>query len=219
MLAAVIAQRRTLALAGLLAAALACWIVVLRSDGMMMGGLGPYLSVWVTTMAAMMLPSAAPMVAAYTGLGRERSSTTAFVLGYLVVWTSYGLAAYAVALALPGWSHDTLAGIGLLLAGAYQLTPLKSVCLRHCRAPLGFVALHWRSGRAGALWMGIEHGGWCAGCCTGLMLALFALGMESLAWMAAVALLILAEKALPGGDRLAYVTGTAFVVAGAVVLA
>jgi len=209
-------RRGTFATGALLTAALACWIVAFRGMSMM-GGVGPFLGVWVTTMAAMMLPSAAPMVVAYAQLGRARASTPAFVLGYLTVWTAYGLAAYAIGMELPNWSW--LAGAGLVLAGLYQLTPFKAGCLRRCRAPLGFVTRRWRAGRLGALSMGVEHGGWCAGCCTGLMLALFALGMMNLAWMAAVALLILAEKALPGGDRLAPATGLALIAAGALVLA
>lgn len=211
-----ILQRQTLAVAALLGGALLCWVVAARGMSMM-GGVVPYLGVWVTTMAAMMLPTSAPMVAAYAGLGRDRSSTPAFVLGYLVVWAAFGLVAYWVGLALPSWGR--LDGAALVLAGLYQLTPLKDACLRRCRAPLGFVVRRWRDGATGALSMGIEHGAWCAGCCAGLMVGLFALGMASLAWMAAFGLLILAEKALPGGDRLARVSGVALLVAGAVVLA
>jgi predicted metal-binding membrane protein len=209
----------TYAVAALLAASLACWIAAFRGMSMM-GGVGPWIAAWATTMAAMMLPSAAPMVIAYTWLARERSSSTSgFVLGYLVAWTTFGLAAYVVAKALPDWSSDTLAGVGLLLAGAYQLTPLKNTCLRACRAPLGFVALRWQAGAAGALRMGLEHGVWCTGCCFGLMVALFVLGMSSIAAMAGVALVILVEKVHPLGTRIALVTGVAFILAGAIVLA
>jgi predicted metal-binding membrane protein len=148
----------------------------------MMGGLPTFVGVWVTMMAAMMLPAAAPMVAAYAGIGR-------------------------------------LAAAGLTGAGIYQLTPLKNACLRRYRAPLGFVTRRWRSGPVGAFSMGAEHGTWCAGCCAGLMVALFALGIMNLAWMAAVALLILVEKALPGGERLARTAGAGLIAAGVVVLA
>ena len=178
-----------------------------------MGGLGPFVGVWVTTMAAMMLPSAAPMVAVYAGVTRSRAGVAAFVAGYLALWTAYGLAAYRIGLELPDWGW--LPGAGLVLAGLYELTPLKDACLRRCRAPLGFLLGRRRNGFA----LGIEHGGWCAGCCTGLMVALFALGMMSLAWMAAVALVILAEKAFPVGEHVARVTGIALLAAGAVVLA
>lgn len=171
----------------------------------------------MTTMAAMMLPSAAPIVVAYTGIGGDRGSTPTFVLGYLAVWMTYGLAAYLVGMELPNWSW--FGGAGLLLAGLYQLTPLKNVCLRNCRAPFGFVMRRWRGGPVGAFSMGVEHGAWCAGSCTGLMVALFGLGMTNLAWMAAVALLIVVEKALPSGERAARVTGFALIAAGTAVLA
>src|SRR4051812_12013862 len=216
MLRAVILHRQALAVSAVLAASLACWVVAYR-DSTMMGGLGPFVEVWVTSSAAMMLPAAAPMVIAYSGVGHGRRSTPVFVLGYLAVWTALGLVAYAVGQELSRWSR--LGGAGLLLAGLYQLTPLKDVCLRRCRAPLGFVVRRWRDGRLGALAMGVEHGAWCSGCCAGLMVALFALGMASLAWMAAVALLILAEKTVAGGDRLARAAGLALVVAGVTVLA
>ena len=116
-------------------------------------------------------------------------------------------------------SRSWLAAAGLIGAGFYQLSPLKNVCLRRCRAPLGFVLRRWRDGPLGAFSMGLEHGAWCAGCCAGLMVALFALGLMNLAWMAAVALLILAEKALPGGTRVAQVCGVGLIAAGALVLA
>ena len=182
-----------------------------------MGGLVTFVGVWATMMAAMMLPAAAPMVAAYAGVGHERASTPAFVLGYLSVWTTSGLAVYGIGMQLPSWSW--LAAVGLIGAGLYQLTALKNACLRRCRAPLGFVMRRWRDGPLGAFSMGLEHGAWCAGCCAGLMVALFALGMMNLAWMAGVALLILAEKALPGGTRIASVSGVGLIAAGVVVLA
>lgn len=209
-------RRRTIAVAGVLAGALACWIVLLRGVNSM-GGPVTFVAVWVTMMAAMMLPAAVPMVAAYAGIGRERASTPAFVLGYLAVWTVFGLAAYWIGIQLPHWSW--LAGAGLAGAGLYQLLPLKDACLRRCRAPLGFVMQRWRGGPLGAFSMGLEHGAWCAGCCAGLMVSLFALGMMSLAWVAAVALLILAEKVLYGGERVARVSGVALIAAGIVMLA
>ena len=197
-------------MSAVLAAALACWIVAARGPGMM-GGLGPFVAVWVTAMAAMMLPSAAPMVSAVAAFSR---GVPVFVAGYLAVWTGFGVAAYWIGTMLPSWSW--LAGAGLVLAGLYQLTPLKDACLRRCRDPVGFLVGRRRTL---SLVLGLEHGAWCAGCCAGLMVALFALGMSSLAWMAAVALLILAEKALPGGELTARASGIALVAAGAVVLA
>ena len=107
-----------------------------------------------------------------------------------------------------------VAGAAIGLAGIYELTPLKSVCLRHCRSPLHFVLGGWRDGWRGALRMGVEHGGYCVGCCWGLMVVLFALGIMSLAWMAVVAALIFAQKVLPRGEVLTRVFAVGFVAAG-----
>ena len=98
-------------------------------------------------------------------------------------------------------------------AGVYQLTPLKNACLRHCRAPIGFL-LRGGLGRTGAVRTGLGHGAYCIGCCAGLMLALFALGVMSLVWMAAVAALILVEKVLPRGEAFARAAAVGLVAAG-----
>ncbi len=110
-----------------------------------------------------------------------------------------------------------MAGAAIAAAGLYQLTPLKEACLRHCRGPLRYIVGGWREGRLGALRMGSEHGLYCVGCCWGLMLALFALGVMSLFWTAVVAAAILAEKVLPHGQRLVRVLALALVVLGALV--
>jgi predicted metal-binding membrane protein len=102
------------------------------------------------------------------------------------------------------------------VAGLYQLTPLKAACLRHCRSPLHFL-VRGRPGLLGALWLGLEHGGVCVGCCLGLMLALFALGVMSLFWMAVVAVAILVEKTLPGGEAFARVLALVLVALGIMV--
>jgi predicted metal-binding membrane protein len=209
--------------AALLAVALVTWIVTIERMGGMdagpgtdLGTLGWFLGVWVTMMAAMMFPAVAPMVVVVARVSGGRSSdasgtgwiTPAFVAGYLAVWTAYGLAAYGVFRALeaasPGflaWDRQgpLVAGAAVAAAGAYQLTPLKRACLRHCRSPLSFVMLRWRSGRTGALAMGLEHGAWCLGCCAGLMLVLLVLGAMSITWMAVAATVIFAEKVLPIG--------------------
>ena len=198
----------------LIALALAAWVVtVWRMRGMDMGpgtdlgGLGWYLGVWVTMTAAMMLPSALPMMLVVSRA--SPSGAWPFATSYLVVWTAYGLAAYGVARLLAGtgflaWDRagPYVAGGALVAAGLYQLTPLKRACLRQCRSPLGFIVNRWRSGRFGQLQMGAEHGAYCVGCCWGLMLVLFALGVMSLLWMAIVAAVIFAEKVLPAGNRL-----------------
>src|SRR3954466_737489 len=179
------------------------------------GSLGFFLGVWVVMMAAMMFPSIAPMVLMFARIQdgrRERGDavpaglTALFVVGYLVSWTAAGVVGYAIfeagrAAFGDAFSWDNagpyLAGAVIAGAAVYQLTPLKDVCLRHCRSPLSFLMKHWRPGRLGALRMGVIHGGWCVGCCWALMAALFALGVMSLGWMAFVAALIAIEKLLP----------------------
>jgi len=203
----------------LLAAALAAWVIAAQQmrgmdagPGTNLGGLGWYLGIWVTMTAAMMLPSAAPMVLTYARVARD-ARTWVFVLGYLVAWTAFGLVAYGlyrlVARSSPGWvawnrQGPYVAGAALALAGLYQLSPLKEACLRHCRGPFRYLVHGWRDGRTGALRMGAEHGLFCVGCCWGLMLALFALGVMSLFWTALVAAAMFAEKVLPRGERLAH---------------
>ena len=215
----------------LLAGSLAAWIAVLAQmrgmdagPGMDLGSLGFYLGVWVTMTAAMMLPSTLPMVIAYRHVGRHpRAGTTFFLAGYLAAWTAYGLVAFAVyrgvRAAAPGflqWDAGGryVTGAALAAAGLYELTPLKSLCLRHCRAPLGFVLGRWRGGRLGAARMGAEHGVDCVGCCFGLMLVLFVVGLMSLLWMAVVAALVFAEKVLPAGDRLPRAVAAGLAAAG-----
>jgi predicted metal-binding membrane protein len=221
----------------LLGAALATWIVtVVRMRGMDagpgtdLGGFGWYVGIWVTMMAAMMFPSAAPMVLLFHRVSSEREKrgqnfvpTWVFALSYLAVWTTYGLAAYGLYRLIVHFDFGFLdwdrggryvAGGAVATAGIYELTPLKSVCLRHCRSPFHFVMGHWRDGRFGAIRMGVEHGAYCVGCCWGLMVVLFALGVMSLTWMAVVAALILAQKVLPRGEQLTKVFAVAFVAVG-----
>jgi predicted metal-binding membrane protein len=221
----------------LLAGALVAWIVtVARMRGMddgpgtNLGGLGWYVGIWVTMMAAMMLPSVAPMVLLFTRISRERARrggvlvpTWNFAAGYFAVWTVYGLLGYGVYRLVTAFDTGVLAwdragpyvaGSAVAAAGLYELTSLKRVCLRHCRSPLHFVLNSWRNGRAGAFRMGVEHGAYCVGCCWGLMVILFALGVMSLLWMAIVAALIFGQKVLPKGERLAPVFAVAFVAFG-----
>ena len=173
-----------------------------------LGSLGWFLGVWVVMMAAMMFPSVAPTVALYTKITRPTSpaSSWLFVGGYLLTWAAAGLVAYlvgSVATAIfgsrLGWSEagHVLAGVTLLVAAAYEVTPLKNVCLAKCRSPLGSLLGSWRGGRRGALQMGVRNGAWCVGCCWALMASLFALGVMSVAWMAFVAALIAVEKLIP----------------------
>ncbi|MEP6909192.1 MAG: DUF2182 domain-containing protein [Actinomycetota bacterium] len=222
----------------LLAVALVAWIVTFdrmrgmdAGPGTDLGGLGWFVGIWVTMMAAMMLPSVAPMVLTFARVSKERSSrgqaafvpTWVFLTGYLAAWTAYGLLAYGafrVVNALAGGALEWhragpyVAGGAIIAAGLYQLTPLKDVCLRHCRTPLHFLLHGWHDGAVGAVRMGVVHGLYCVGCCWGLMIVLFSLGVMSLFWMAAIAALIFAEKIFPYGERLTRVFGIAFVALG-----
>ncbi|MGH7800800.1 MAG: DUF2182 domain-containing protein [Thermodesulfobacteriota bacterium] len=190
-------------------------------------------SMWWLMMIAMMLPSAAPMVllhAAVTRKGLARadnagrispshrlhSTTTAFIAGYLVMWGAFSLVAVVAQWALERgellspmmMSTSRFLGSGLLLAaGLWQLTPLKTVCLRHCRSPISFLSTHWRPGVGGAFRMGTKHGVFCLGCCWFLMALLFYGGVMNLIWIIGLALFVLAEKMMPAGVVFGRVTG------------
>jgi predicted metal-binding membrane protein len=197
--------------ASLLAVAAGAWAVTGDRMGGMdagpgteLGGLGWFAVVWVTMMAAMMLPSIAPMVLAHPRA--QIGATPAFVAGYLLTWGAVGILGWALVegvrsldLGVLAWdaAGPYVAGGAILAAAIYQLGPLKKRCLRRCRNPRGFISEHWRPGRAGALRMGIEHGRVCVGSSWALMATLFALGVMSLGWMVLVAALIAAEKLVP----------------------
>jgi predicted metal-binding membrane protein len=215
--------RRTRPRPGLIQVALVAFLVLVaalawvltsdRMDGMDtgpgtdLGTPGWFVVSWVVMMAAMMLPSAAPTVVEVARIRSEeqRGATAVFVAGYLVSWCSAGLLAYMLVegvrsldVRFLAWDNagPYIAGGIILGAALYQLTALKGMCLRHCRTPLMLVADR-SPGRRDALRMGIEHGGYCIGCCWALMAALFALGVMSIGWMAFVAALIATEKLLP----------------------
>jgi predicted metal-binding membrane protein len=185
---------------------------------------------WVVMMVAMMLPAAAPMVLTFATLRRRRLAegrpsvpTAIFVLGYLAVWALYSLVAataqvglHASALLSPAMAaaNPLFAGGLLIAAGAFQWTPLKRACLVACRSPLSFLMSRWREGRRGALAMGVRHGLYCLGCCWALMALLFVAGVMNLLWIAALAVTVLLEKVMPGGELVGRVVGVACVVAG-----
>ena len=182
-----------------------------------------FLSVWVAMMLATMLPAIVPMTRAFARAQQGRggdASIVIFVGAYFLVWTSFGAVAYAVATALEAAAMafpeltsvaPVAAAATLVLAGAYQLSPFKSICLTGCRSPLGFLLAHWRDGAMGALRMGARHAALCVGCCWLLFVALFPVGMMNLTAMALLAGLILAEKAVPFGDRIGRAAGIALV--------
>ena len=168
---------------------------------------------WAVMMVAMMAPTAAPMILAFANINRRRRElgnpyvpTAVFLSGYLLVWAGFSVAATAAQVALifaimgsATITGSIIGGILLLMAGAFQLSPLKSVCLRHCRTPMGFITNEWREERRGALLMGLHHGGYCLGCCWALMGLLFLLGVMNLLWIAALAAFVLVEKVVPAG--------------------
>jgi predicted metal-binding membrane protein len=181
-------------------------------------------------MAAMMFPSVAPTVALYAQMAKRRGVVAPLVFagGYLVMWAAAGVAAYLLfdgARSLLGgqltWdgAGRWIAGATLIAAAAYELTPLKDVCLSKCRSPLGFLVGSWRDGLGGAFNMGARHGAWCVGCCWALMASLFALGVMSLAWMAFIAALIALEKTVPWGRAVTYGTAALLLIVGVLLIA
>ncbi len=189
------------------------------SSGADLAGATGFIAAWVVMMAAMMLPSAAPLVLLYRAAGADGrvANTVPLVAGYLVAWAVFGALVYAAQQALGAvvQSNATLgnarpyavAGI-LAIAGVYQFTPLKQACLRECRSPLDFLMHRWRgAGAFDALRLGVEHGAYCVGCCWGLMAVLVIAGAMSLLWVVLIGLIVFVEKLMPFGERGAHLTG------------
>jgi predicted metal-binding membrane protein len=187
---------------------------------------------WAVMMVAMMTPSAAPVVLIFAGMQRRQSprrlpeALSAFVAGYVLVWSGFSGAAAAgqwalhqAAMLSPAMkAASPWVGGGILIAaGIYQLTPSKRACLTHCQSPLAFLMSHWRTGTAGALRMGLAHGAYCVGCCWALMCVLFVVGVMNLAWVAALSAFVLVEKIGPSGQVLARAAGVGMVAAGILV--
>jgi predicted metal-binding membrane protein len=241
---------RLLVIACLLLAIVLSWSYLISGAGMMqpMGDMlmpmstGPWtpahaalvLAMWAVMMAAMMLPSAAPVILLYAGIARrslERGqpvgASGAFALGYLAAWAAFSLVATALqfgleqaALLSPMMesSSKVLAGAVLIATGVYQWMPLKQACLRHCRSPLEFITTRWRPGAGGAFRMGLGHGTVCVGCCWLLMLLLFVGGVMNLAWIAAIALFVLVEKFGPAGHWIGRIAGALLIAWGGATL-
>jgi predicted metal-binding membrane protein len=236
-------RERTFILAGLVILAAASWAVLIWQSRMMksmgMGltmGMGAtlFLAIWVVMMIAMMFPATATMNLAFARVQRERPSSRRpwvspwiFVGAYLLVWTLFGLLAYLGALAASGlaeqipWIMLNAARLGggiLVLAGFYQLTPLKRVCLAKCCAPVDFIRGAFRSGYMGAFRMGLEHGISCLGSNWLLFVLLFPLGIMNVAAMAGLTVVIGAEKMFPRGERIAQGVGLALILSGMLVI-
>jgi len=185
---------------------------------------------WAIMMVGMMVPTAAPMTLTYAAVARKAArgqtpvpAAMVFTSGYVVLWTIFSVFA-----ALAQWGLDQAAvlspmmvttspvlGAGLLIvAGTYQLTPFKGVCLDHCRSPAHFLSAHWRPGVGGAFRMGMEHGAFCVGCCWALMGLLFVGGVMNLLWVAAIAFFVLIEKLIPRRRLTSGVAGGALILMG-----
>ena len=183
---------------------------------------------WAVMMAAMMLPSALPMALAFGELSAragEQARARSFVGAYLLVWCGFSIAATALQWVLQavGWIDPMIVSTSALLtatllviAGAYQFSPLKRLCLAHCRTPMGFLLGEWRPGVRGGFVMGLRHGLFCLGCCWALMALLFVGGVMNLAWIAALSIAVAIEKMVPHGERLAAVLGLVLIAAGVV---
>ena len=185
---------------------------------------------WATMMVAMMLPSTTPMILLFSRICEKRkfeqrpfAPTMTFVGGYLFVWIGFSLAATALnwllhaggqLTSMMGHTPPLVGGVILVAAGVFQWTPLKAVCLKHCRSPIGFLMAHWREGTVDAMRMGFHHGAYCLGCCWMLMVLLFVLGVMNLPWVAVLTIVVLAEKVLPGGMWLSRILGGLLVMWG-----
>jgi predicted metal-binding membrane protein len=211
----------------LAAGAWAATVAIARGMAGMTGtmglGLAVFVAIWTLMMAAMMLPSVTPTASLYakTVQGNRIARIAGLVAGYLLVWAAVGVPAYGLA-ALAGWLTSMHPGTAHFLAvslfavcGIYQLSSLKDRCLSHCRSPLGLL-LHYGSyrGKLRDLRVGVHHGGYCLGCCWGLMVVLIALGVMNLAAMVGLAALVLIEKIWAWGPLAGRIAG-----AGALVIA
>ena len=217
----------------------AAWVSVVRSnllgDDMMMtmpmpatvaDGVG-FVLTWGVMMTAMMLPSALPMISLYGAIQRGPAGAATkgvpvavFTAVYLLLWAASGLPVYfahTLLMTLAGSAFAYAIAVILLAAGAFQLSPLKQVCLRVCRSPFGFLLGHWRAGRRGSLALGSSHAAYCLGCCWALMLVLVAAGAMGLRWVLLITAVVAVEKLLPGGEWFARAAGGALLLLGATV--
>lgn len=230
------ARRPEKAFAALFVVMLVTWIATARTMGGMDAGpgtpLGPFwafVASWTLMMAAMMLPAELRFASAYLRFARDESPSAvtgrlaAFVGGYLLVWSAYGVLAWLAdsllrELAPPAFAWEAhgprVAGAVVLAAGLFQFSRWKQACLTHCVSPFGFFMRHWYSGTPGAVRLGVTHGLYCIGCCWALMAMLFAVGVMSLYWMSMLALAMFVEKISVAGLRIAPVIGWLLIALG-----
>jgi predicted metal-binding membrane protein len=182
---------------------------------------------WSVMMIAMMVPTAAPMVMVLMRLeerhGARAIRTGLFLAAYVATWSTFSLAATLLQWGLHdvgllnsamGKALPWLGAAILILAGLYQLTPLKAACLRQCQSPVLFLTRHARPGARGAVMLGLRYGLYCLGCCWALMAVLFAAGIMAVPWIAALSILVLIEKTAPGGQWIGRAAGVGLVVYG-----
>jgi predicted metal-binding membrane protein len=243
-----LSRRVNLAAVGVLVAlSVVAWVRTIEDarsmSGMVMGlgqigslaqgdmGADIFLVMWAVMMAAMMLPTVAPMVLAHLAVTRRRGDglapTMVFVAGYLAVWSASGVLPYFAYLSFSRLAADAarstwlplLAGSALASAGAYQFTAWKRLCLDECQSPFTFIVTHdFDGGTRGALRAGIRHGMFCLGCCWALMTVLLVVGLMNLAWMVGLFLVVSAEKSWRHGLLLARITGALLIVLGVMVI-
>jgi len=236
-------RQRYLILGVLLALAASAWGVLIwqasmsssQAMGLTMGlSAGLFIAIWAVMMVAMMFPAAAPMILMFgTVYASKRAQkqpyvpTWIFVGGYLLVWIVPGVVIYVLAVQVEHLTGQSMwlmqngtriSGAILVLAGLYQLSPLKYVCLSKCRTPLQFLLTSWHDGYGGAFRMGVEHGAFCLGCCWLLFAILIPLGLMNLPVMALVTALIFAEKAVPAGRKISLIAGVGLIAYGALVM-
>lgn len=192
---------------------------------------GGLIVMWTVMQAAMMLPSALPMICGFARMkaaerGRPRLvlPVALFAGGYVAAWSAFSVAAALLQTALTGSGllsamsmeipESGVAGAILVVAGLYQWMPLKLACLRLCRTPFGFLTTEWREGRLGPLFMGWRHGLFCIGCCWAIMTLLFAAGIMNPIWIVGIAVYVLAEKIVPHGETVTRLAGVALIAGG-----
>ena len=216
-------------------ALIACTVILLTAIGwtylmqdMGMGLMEPPLTaliaMWWLMMLAMMLPSATPAILLYAQVRRSREQDAAigqtwvFLLGYLAVWLCFSIAAaltqWQVADSSMAIRDNITTSVLLVLAGVYQLSPFKSVCVSQCRSPSQFISRHWRAGWEGAVRLGVLHGAYCVGCCWLLMALLFVGGVMNLLWIIGLTVLVAGEKLLPTKLLIPQISGVALIAWG-----
>ncbi|HEV7594535.1 MAG TPA: DUF2182 domain-containing protein [Gemmatimonadaceae bacterium] len=217
------------------------WLSVIRSATMMpmemkplsVAAMAEFTIEWGVMMTAMMLPSAAPMILLYSrasqgrGKFRERvMPAEAFASTYVALWLLTGVPVYLARVGIGELAARSIAfrvampyaiAATLFAAGVYQLTPAKHACLRQCQSPADFLMRRWRSGYLASLRLAVIHAAYCIGCCWALMVLLVVAGAMSLPWVLVIALLVFAEKVLPGGKHTARIAGVALIAAALMV--